>query len=200
MAIRSDRSAETRGRIISAARSLFREHGFASTTTDQIASRAGVAKGTVFLHAGSKERLLLLVYEADLSYAVDRALASADVTAPLPRALAGVFGFFFRLYEEDVALAREFVKEQAFVRATDHSLVALNTKLLIGLEIMIQVRQRRGEVWADVEAAQAARTTFGLYYATLLAWLGGWLPDAATRDAELTSSLELLWRGLLAPA
>jgi AcrR family transcriptional regulator len=199
MAVRIDRSLETRARIISAARSLFREHGFGATTTDQIASRASVAKGTVFLHAGSKERLLLLVFEADLGYAVERALASVDVNAPLPRALAGVFGFFFQLYEEDVPLARQFVKEQAALQVGDAALMGITTRLLVGLEIVIQMRQRRGEVATDVDAAQAARTTFGLYYAVLLGWLGGWLPDAPSRDAELGASLDLLWRGLLIP-
>jgi AcrR family transcriptional regulator len=196
MAARADRSIETRSRIVSAARSLFREHGFASTTTDQIASRAGVAKGTVFLHAGSKERLLLLVYEADLGYAVERALGSADVNASLPQALAGVFLSLFRLYEEDTALAREFVREQNGLRVGDAAVRAVTQRLLVGLEMMIQVRQRRGELEPGVEIARAARATYALYQSVLVGWLGGWLPDPSERDTELLGSLELLWRGL----
>jgi TetR/AcrR family transcriptional regulator, cholesterol catabolism regulator len=197
MAKRSERTEETRARVVSAARSLFREHGFSATRVDQIASRAGVAKGTVFLHAGSKERLLLMVYGADLAYAAERALAAVDLNAPLPRALGGLFSVFFRLYEEDVELARQFVKEQASLHTRDHQLRGITTRLLVGLEVVIQVRQRRGEVAADVDVPQAARTTFAVYHAVLLEWLGGWLPDPAARDAELSASLALLWRGLL---
>lgn len=196
MASRAEKAEETRARVVSAARSLFREHGFAATTVDQVASRAGVGKGTVFLHAGSKERLLVMTYQVDLGFAVDRALGSADVNAPLPRALAGIFISFFRLYEEDVALAREFIREQAFLQVQDHALRTVTTRLMVGLEMMIHARQRRGEVAGEVDAARAARTAFGLYYAILMAWLGGWLPDAETRDAELLAALELLWRGL----
>lgn len=196
---RAERADETRGRIVSAARSLFREHGFDATRTEQIASRAGVAKGTVFLHAGSKERLLLLVFETDLGYAVDRALASEDVTAPLPRALARVFEVFFRLYGEDVELARRFVKEQAVLQPGEHPLTRVTGRFMVGLESLIRVRQRRGEVAADVDGTAAARACFGLYYAVLLGWLGGWIPDPAARDRELTGALELFWRGLLTP-
>jgi AcrR family transcriptional regulator len=194
---RADRAADTRARIVSAARSLFREHGFAATAVDQIASRAGVAKGTVFLHAGSKERLLLLVYEADLGYAVERALSSADVNAPLPRALAGLFGILFRLFEEDVALARDFVKEQSGLRVGDAFLRPVTMRLLVGLEIAIQMRQRRGEVARDVDPAQAARVTHALYSDVLARWLSGELPEPSVRDAELAASMDLLWRGLL---
>lgn len=196
MPSRTERADETRVRIVSAARSLFREHGFDATTTDQIASRAGVAKGTVFLHAGSKERLLLLVFQTDLGYAVDRALSAEDVTASLPRALARIFEAFFRLYEENETLSRRFVKEQAVLQPGEHPLTAVTGRFMVGLESIIRVRQRRGEVAADLDGAQAARACFGLYYAVLLAWLGGWLPDAEARDRELVSSLELFWRGL----
>jgi AcrR family transcriptional regulator len=197
MAARTERSEETRARILSAARGLFRELGFAATTAERIASRAGVAKGTVFLHGVSKERLLLLVYEADLSFAAERALASVDQNAPLPRALAGLFGFLFRLYEEDIPLARQLVREQVALQVADHARMGTATRVLVGLEIVIQVRQRRGEVAPWVDPPLAARTSFGLYHAALHGWLGGWLPDPAARDAELLAGLELLWRGLL---
>jgi AcrR family transcriptional regulator len=196
MTRRTERAEETRARILSAARSLFREHGFDATSAEQIASRAGVGKGTVFLHAGSKERLLVMVYQADLGFAVDRALASADVTAPLPQALAGVFGYCFQLYEEDTRLARELIREQSLLPVQDQALRSVTTRLLVGLEMLIHSRQRRDEVGSGVDAALAARTSFGIYNAVLLAWLGGWLPDPAARDAELLAALQLLWKGL----
>src|SRR5438046_185677 len=61
-------------RIARAAAELFHEHGFASTTTEQIAERADVAKGTLFLYAKTKARLLLLVYETEIEDAVIAAL------------------------------------------------------------------------------------------------------------------------------
>src|SRR3954465_13861226 len=109
---RKEASEETRGRIVAAARELFRERGFDATSAEQIAERAGVAKGTVFLHGGSKERLLLMAYEADVLETATRALAAVDPAQPLAAALHGIFSHFFRLYERDLKLARRFVKEQ----------------------------------------------------------------------------------------
>ena len=47
-----------RGRLLDAAEELFASHGFAGTTTRQIAERAGVSTGMVFYHFPSKEALL----------------------------------------------------------------------------------------------------------------------------------------------
>jgi AcrR family transcriptional regulator len=41
----------------------FAEHGFRGARVEDIASEVGVAKGTVFLHFGSKEGLFLAAYE-----------------------------------------------------------------------------------------------------------------------------------------
>nr|WP_221379908.1 TetR/AcrR family transcriptional regulator [Actinoplanes polyasparticus] len=55
-----------------AARAQFRENGAEHATVDDIAARAGVGKGTVFLYWPSKARL----YEAVLGLEVARTLAS----------------------------------------------------------------------------------------------------------------------------
>jgi AcrR family transcriptional regulator len=46
------------GEIVDAALSLFVERGFAATRLDDVAERAGVSKGTVYLYFDSKEALL----------------------------------------------------------------------------------------------------------------------------------------------
>lgn len=49
------------GEILEAALDLFVERGFAATRADDVAARAGVSKGTVFLYFGSKEELFKAV-------------------------------------------------------------------------------------------------------------------------------------------
>lgn len=49
---------ERRSEILQAATQLFRERGFETTTVQAIASKAGVAAGTVYLYYPSKEALL----------------------------------------------------------------------------------------------------------------------------------------------
>src|SRR4051794_14435605 len=57
---RRARTVETRERIRVAAWDLFTTAGYDATTTSAIAKRAGVAAGTVFLHASDKADLLFL--------------------------------------------------------------------------------------------------------------------------------------------
>jgi len=54
---RAERAAERRGAIIEAALDEFIARGFAATRLDDVAARAGVAKGTIYLHFKDKEAL-----------------------------------------------------------------------------------------------------------------------------------------------
>lgn len=55
---RAEQARATRRRIIEGARELFLEQGYAATTLDQIAARAGVAVQTVYFHFGNKRTVL----------------------------------------------------------------------------------------------------------------------------------------------
>ena len=59
----AERSAATRAALLAAARDLFAEHGFAATGREQIAERAGVTRGALYHHFGSKELLFRAVVE-----------------------------------------------------------------------------------------------------------------------------------------
>jgi AcrR family transcriptional regulator len=190
---RKDAGDETRRRIIEAARDLFRERGFEAASAEQIAARAGVAKGTVFLHGVSKERLLLLAYAADVLETAERALASVDDERPLAEALAGIFSHFFQLYERDLKLARRFIKEQVVLTHAENPLAPLTLDFVARLAELIAARQAAGELDPDVNPALGAQLSFAQYYGVLVGWLAGWIPDAATRDRMLAGSLALHW-------
>jgi AcrR family transcriptional regulator len=187
-----------RERIARAAAELFHERGFDATTTEQIAERADVAKGTLFLYAKTKARLLLLVYEAEIGDAVADALRDIQPEAPIVDTLVGLFGRFFQMYERDTNLARRFVQELVLATPDEDGQVISTTAAFLGrLAALIQGWQASGRVAADVDAFLAARTTFALYYAALLGWLSGQIPSAAARDDLLAKSFALHWRGLI---
>src|SRR5215469_828353 len=54
---RAARAAERRAAIVEAALEEFIARGFAATRLDDIAKRAGVAKGTIYLHFKDKESM-----------------------------------------------------------------------------------------------------------------------------------------------
>ncbi len=78
--------------IIDAALDVFSEHGFAAAKLDEIARRAGVSKGTIYLYFASKEELFKAVVKDTIGAEV-RAAAQAprakSASESLERALRG---------------------------------------------------------------------------------------------------------------
>jgi TetR/AcrR family transcriptional regulator len=62
-AIYDDEKEARRGEMLAAARRLFLEHDGRLATVDEVADRAGVAKGTVYLYFKTKEELYVAQYE-----------------------------------------------------------------------------------------------------------------------------------------
>lgn len=65
-AVRAERAARTRRAVLSAARGLFQEDGYAATSVSDVARRAGVSVDTVYTSVGRKPQLLLAVIDMTL--------------------------------------------------------------------------------------------------------------------------------------
>ena len=78
-------------RITAAAGELFAERGVDDVTTQEIADRADIGTGTLFLYAKTKAELLLLVQNSAYAVALERGRAdSASATSALEGVLAVV--------------------------------------------------------------------------------------------------------------
>lgn len=78
-AVAAEDKTERRDAIVRAAAELVRRDPSCGCSVDQLAARAGVAKGTVYLYFGSREEVLLAVHEKqshELFDVVERALAA----------------------------------------------------------------------------------------------------------------------------
>src|SRR4051812_23157884 len=64
---RAKRSAERRDAILAAALDEFAARGFAAARLDDVAKRADVAKGTIYLHFADKETLFQELIRMELS-------------------------------------------------------------------------------------------------------------------------------------
>ena len=64
--VRDEQAARTRARILDAAAALFLDRGYARTTVQEIAERAGVARDTVHAVFGSKARVLTALIDTRL--------------------------------------------------------------------------------------------------------------------------------------
>lgn len=79
-----DRQAEaTRQLLVSVARELFAQRGYASTSVEEIIQRAGVARGALYHHFTGKDALFRTVYDAVQAETATRVVAAA-VAVPQP--------------------------------------------------------------------------------------------------------------------
>ena len=92
---RAEQARATRRRIIEGARELFLQQGYAATTLEQIAARAGVAVQTVYFHFGNKRTLLKEVMDvlavsddAPVPAAAGMLLVGASLAPVVPTALS----------------------------------------------------------------------------------------------------------------
>ncbi len=57
---------KTRELVLRIAKEMFIKNGFLNTTTSQIAQKAGIAHGTIFLHFKNKESLIIEIFDLEL--------------------------------------------------------------------------------------------------------------------------------------
>ena len=75
--LRARQAEATRDLLVSVARELFTEQGFAATSIEDITQQAGAAKGALYHHFTGKHELFRAVYEAVEADAVSAVMAAA---------------------------------------------------------------------------------------------------------------------------
>lgn len=99
-------SSRTRDRIVAAAAELFSELGYRRTSLDEVARRAAVAKGTIYVHFSSKADLLMhAVSQEKRRYLAEMEPIFRAEHAPKER-LAAYLALVFRMVTEMPLVAR----------------------------------------------------------------------------------------------
>jgi TetR/AcrR family transcriptional regulator, cholesterol catabolism regulator len=190
---REQRRQTTAWEIREAARALFHGRGFDETTTKDIAERAGVAHGTVFLVAPTKEGLLVAALEEQLRSVVAGRMATLpkrDVVAQLAHLMGGLFAF----YAEDRRLARAFLRAILFPSdaVTQAMFDEHTTAFSARLAALVEAANARGELAPRRDAAAAADAVLGLYLVCLVAFLSADGADAADLTRRFRAGLRAL--------
>jgi len=194
---REQNKLEKRGRITSAARALFRHKGFEATTAQEIADAAGVASGTVFTYAKTKDDLLIMVFHDEILEVVERAYDAARREHELLDQVVAFFETLVAYHERDLPLARLLMRQLGYVSSVDQRemVVDLMTILLRRLAQLVERAKRRDEVALASPLLESARSLFAIYYYHLGMMLNGYT-ERAQFDRALRGGLGLLLTGL----
>lgn len=195
------RREATRQRLYDAALSLIAEQGYDATTVDQIAERAGVAKGTVYYNFGGKEEL----YTALLEWGVSRLAETLHAAIPAPEegvddreSLTRVLraGVVFIGEHEELArmLMAEAWRTNRAWYATVHQLRNEAIGVITG---QLERLAERGSLRPDLDTGLASTALFGMVVTVALNWRN-LQPERPVEDIHAT--LAHMADGLIGPA
>ncbi len=146
---RAARAAVRRQAILEAALDEFVARGFAATRLDDVARRAGVAKGTIYLHFKDKEALFQELIRAALVPLIGRLAAPPPAGGSVRAALEG----FARTFAQEVVTTRRgdivrlIVAEGArFPAIADFYYREVVSRGLAGMRALIELGIASGEI------------------------------------------------------
>ena len=158
----SERKEAKRERILDAAVLEIARRGYYGTTVSTIASRAGVADGTIYLYFKNKEDLLVSIFERAMGRFNEQARRILEEAAGADEKLRSIVALHLSLLGEDRDLAVIF---QVEFRHTLHILERLSrSRIRDYLALIARVVQQgkdEGVFKNDVDPLFAAKVVFG---------------------------------------
>lgn len=98
---RSREKGARRAAILQAAKAIFVRKGVLATTMDDVAQRAEVAKGTLYLHFRTREEMFAALMDEGLSLVVQRFGEAIDPALPADENLRRLCEAYCRFYREE---------------------------------------------------------------------------------------------------
>ncbi|MFD7631760.1 TetR/AcrR family transcriptional regulator [Streptomyces sp. NPDC059851] len=191
------RRQATRQKLYEAAVTLIAEQGFSATTVDEIAERAGVAKGTVYYNFASKNELFeeLLRHGVGLLTASLRAAAEETESRGGSRieALDAMIRAGLVFIDRYPAFTQLYVAELWRTNRTWQStLMVVRQEAVAVVETVLREGVERGELSAEIDVPLTAAALVGMVLVAALDW------QSFQRERSLDdvhSALSLLLRG-----
>lgn len=171
-------------RITAAARELFDEHGVDEVTTQQIADKADIGAGTLFLYAKTKGELFLLVQSSGYADALARGRAAAEKTTDALGAVMAIVRPIVECNRKQIDNGRTYLREIVFGDpAEPHHRDALELTLQTEKAIA-EILQRDERIGAD-DAMTRARIVSAIMFLSMAATLNVGLPvDEMVHEIE----------------
>jgi AcrR family transcriptional regulator len=146
---RAERAAERREAIVAAALEEFISRGFTATRLDDIAKRAGVAKGTIYLHFKDKESMFEELIRTAIVPLVGRITAPPPVGASIRDTIERIALTFIQeiVSTPRADIVRLIIAEgPRFPAVADFYYREVISRGLAGMRSLIELAVARGEI------------------------------------------------------
>ena len=155
-------------RITAAASELFAGHGVDEVTTQQIADKADIGTGTLFLYAKTKGELLLLVQNAHYAEALEEGRADAETIPGVLDAVLAIVRPIVECNRTQIDNGRTYLREMVFGDPEEpHHREAL--AIVAQTEEAIAAVLRRDERVGEGDAATLARIVSAVMFLSMAA-------------------------------
>ncbi|WP_332759392.1 TetR/AcrR family transcriptional regulator [Pseudarthrobacter sp.] len=176
-------------RITAAATELFAEYGVEDVTTQQIADKADIGTGTLFLYAKTKGELLLLVQNAHYAEALERGQADAETIQDALGAVMAVVRPIVECNRTQIDNGRFYLREMVFGDPTEPHHSAALTIVAQTEEAIAAILDREKLVDAG-DAATTARIVSAIMFVSMAASVNAGLDiEALVQDIRTQVSL-----------
>jgi AcrR family transcriptional regulator len=188
----STRRRATRSKLYEAAVTLIAEKGFSSTTVDEIAERAGVAKGTVYYNFASKTELFEELLRHGVGLLTTSLQAAADETGE--RGGSKVEALDTMIRAGLVFINRYPSFTQLYVaelwrtnRAWQSTLMVVRQQVVAVVETVLREAVDCGELADDIDAQLTAAALVGMVLVAALDWQA-FQPDRSIDEVQAALS------------
>jgi AcrR family transcriptional regulator len=180
---RSRRREDTRQRLYEAAVALIAEQGFSATTVDDIALRAGVAKGTVYYNFKSKTDL----FEELLRHGIDlltEAFRAAVAGLPPREAVGALVRTQLEYIQRYQAFAQLLLSEMWRTnREWQQTLILLREQAIGVIAETLRAGVESGDLPAELDVRVSSSALFGVGLVVAVDWLV-FMPERPIEDVE----------------
>lgn len=187
VAAKQDESLSTSERLLIGSAELFREKGYAGTTTRALSALAGIQNGSLYHHVGGKEDLLyrLCMGSLDDVGAVFSAIAAEDLD-PVTRLEKLARGYLEQALNDRDRHATMLSEIRFLSPARRAEVVARRDANVAIVENSVRQAQEAGQVRSDIDAKYLTLALFNL-----LNWTIFWYnPDDELSEQAIA---EILW-------
>lgn len=172
-----EEAAATRDLLLKSALSVFSQKGYAAATLDDVAKAAGVTRGAIYWHFGSKAELYVALMQAYSSRGSQIVQAAAAEGGSLVEILRRVFICLLGAVETDPSL-RAAMEISLFKTERSEDLIAIQQQslessraLIASLAVTLRQGAADGELRLDLDPEDMARTFLALQNGIIYLWL-----------------------------